>query len=320
MSLAPGQRRTPATAPTPPASAVSSWSALNPADDDLDDHPPPPPPAPKARRRKPPAAPPATASVPTAPPARPRLAPRPAGPSVARTEQTGRPRVDWKAYDAQVYDAPPEWVLYRCWTRVPLDRRWYVRAIARVLILLTGRLHYLLWVGISMRAGIARATEHLADKPWRRLIHKFEIDPDAGDAGPPGARYFTTGAAAQAYETARIKAEHPKFNTRDNDRAYNPNATHLTKRIKAQHVADRQQQAGKLALGWLAVAAACTGLLWPDTMPADLSARMEVGFEAIMSGVAGAAAVMMAARIGRLAILGAQPTTARRNRILRRGR
>lgn len=327
MSPTPAPRRAPAEARPAPAPAVSRWSVANPVDDDLEDDPHPPAPAPRARPATKNPRPAAAAGQPVRPAGtnRPR-APRPASGGATsvigapRTAETGKPRVDWRTYDAQVYDSPPEWVLYRCWTRVPLDRRWYVRLLARVLIFLIGRRHGLLWIGISVRAGIARATEHLADKPWRRLIHVFEIDPDAGDAGPPGARYFTTEKAAEAYETARIKAERPMKNTRDNDRAYNPNATHLTKRIKAHHLADWHQQAGQLAIAWLAAAALCTWWLWPETMPAGFTARADAVFGALVAGVAAGACVLMFARILRLAIIGAQPTTAQRRRIVTRGR
>lgn len=285
---------------TPPrrrAPAVSAgWAASNPVDDD-----PPTPPA--AARRK-------TTPAPRAP-GRTTMVHTDDRAPAARADLTGKPRVDWAAYDAQIYDTAPEWVLYRCWTRVPLDRRWYVRVLARMLILITGRVHSLLWIGISMRAGIARATEHLADKGWRRLIHVFEIDPDAGDAGLPGARYFTTERAAELYENARIAAECPRFNTAGNERAYNPGATHLTKRIKSRHLADWHRQAGLLAMAWLAAAAGCTWLLWPADVQGVTGA-----VSAVVTGIGAAAALLMFGRILRLAIKGAQPTSAQRARII----
>jgi hypothetical protein len=244
----------------------------------------------------------------------------PVGLGAPRTEQTGKPRVNWAAYDAQLYDGPPEWVLYRCWTRTPIDGRWWVRAWQHLLAFLLGRRCQLLWIGISMRSGIARATEHLADKHWRRKLLIFEIDPDAGDHGPAGARYFTTERAAELYEEARIAAECPRYNQRGNERATNPGATHLTKRIQTRHRADWQQQAGMLALAWIAVSAGCAWLLWPAAVPdatgfTAAASRAQTG---ITSGIAFGAVLMMSWRILRLAVRGAQPTTGQKAKIAKR--
>lgn len=273
-----------------PSTVPSGWSAANPVDQ--------PTPAPSATTsRRPPAARPA-ASRPAAPPV---------GLGAKRTAETGRPRVDWQAYDAQIYDGPPEWVLYRCWTRVVIDGRWWVRAWQHLVAFVLGRRHRLLWIGISMRAGIARATEHLADKGWRRMIHVFEIDPDVA---------FDSEAAAEAYENARIAAERPRFNKRGNDAAYNPGATHLTPRFHTRHRADWQQQASLLALAWVAVSAVFTWLLWPADAAGAAGAAGAV--RAVMAGVATAAVLMMFWRIIRLAVRGAQPTTGQKARIARR--
>lgn len=310
MTPRPAPRRSTPTARPAPQPAASRWSAANPVDDLVDE---PDPPAPRAR----------TAPAPNRPRA-PRPAPGGAPPTVglgaARTDRTGKPRVDWPAYDAQIYDTEPEWVLYRAWTRLPVDGRWWARWWQHLLAYLLGPTCRLLWVGISMRAGIARATEHLADKSWRRLIHTFEIDPHAGDAGPPGARYFTTERAAELYEDGRIAAECPQFNTRGNDRAYNPAATHLTKRIQTRHRADWQQQAGALALVWLVVSLVFAVLLWPEVDPAATgfagwADRVATGSA---TGIGAGAVAMMVWRIGRLAIVGAQPTTAQKARLARR--
>lgn len=317
------ERRVPQRAPLRPAgrpaAAPSSWSASNPVDPD-DDEPPTVPiaPAVPAARSSPtrvarPAARPANAprtattrpaSTKTTTPAAAAPRPAPVGAGAPRTEQTGKPRVDWAEYDAQVYDGPPEWVLYRCWTRLVIDGRWWVRLWQHVLAFLLGRRHQLLWVGISMRSGIARATEHLADKSWRRLIHVFEIDPDVT---------FATERDAELYEDGRIAAECPRFNKKGNDRAYNPGATHLQKRFHTRHRADWQQQAGLLALAWVAVSCAMTWLLWP----ADADG-FGGGFAAVLNGVATAAAAMMFWRIIRLAVRGAQPTTGQKARLARR--
>jgi hypothetical protein len=337
MSPTPGPRRGPTTTgaaaaappagpPAAPPSAVPlGWSAANPVDDDDSTAPlvtfldqaaaaaataTPPAPRKAAAGRAAPARP--------APPGRPAAATGPApsspptvGVGAPRTEQTGKPRVDWKAYDAQVYDTEPEWVLYRCWTRVPIDGRWWVRWGEHVLAFILGRRHQLLWIGISVRAGIARATEHLADKNWRRLIHVFEIDPDVS---------FATERDAELYEDARIAAECPRFNTRGNDRAYNPGAVHLTKRFHTRHRADQQHQAGQLALVWFVLTAVFAWLLHPEAAPGEAGFLAAAGraFTGIMYGVAAGAVAMNFWRIIRLAVRGHQPTTMQKARIAKR--
>jgi hypothetical protein len=313
MSPTPAPRsgpRTPATAGAPMV-VPAGWAAANPVDDG-EPVTEPVPAAPAARRRPPATG--AAARTAEGRPAttRPSSAPAPAvGVGAPRTDQTGKPRVDWKAYDAQVYDTAPEWVLYRCWTRVPIDGRWWARWWQHFAAFFIGYRYQLLWIGISVRAGIARATEHLADKSWRRMIHRWEIDPDVS---------FATEREAELYEDGRIAAECPRFNTRGNDRAYNPGAVHLTKRFHAQHRADQRQQAGQLALGWFALAALFTWLLYPDAAPGESGFIAGVGrlFTGIMYGVAGGAVAMTFWRIAALAIRGQQPTTAQKARLARR--
>lgn len=303
MPPMPGPRRGPRRpAPTPAPPAVdapppgpSHWSAANPADD-------------------------VTIPIPPAPAVRPSTRTPKVGLGAPRTAQTGKPRVDWAAYDAQIYAEAPQWVLYRAWTRLPCDGRWWIRWWQLLLVTLLGPWCRLLWIGISMRSAIARATEHLADKGWRRLIHVFEIDPDAGDAGPPGARYFTTERAARLYEDARIAAECPMKNDQGNERAYNPGAQHLTKRILPRHVADWRRQAATIALRWLLVSAVCTWLLWPAADPAvaGFTATADRWLSGMVSGVAAGAVAMLVGRILLLAVAGAQPTTAQKARIAAR--
>jgi hypothetical protein len=334
MSPTPGPRRGPTTAgpspagqsAAPPSAVPAGWSARNPVDDDdataplvtfLDQAATAAAAAPAPRKA-------AAARTPADRPAGGRPAPRPAaatgpapsspptvGVGAPRTEQTGKPRVDWKAYDEQVYDTPPEWVLYRCWTRVPIDGRWWVRAWEHVLAFVLGRRHQLLWIGISVRAGIARATEHLADKNWRRLIHVFEIDPDVS---------FGTEREAELYEDARIAAECPRFNTRGNDRAYNPGAVHLTRRFHTRHRADQQHQAGQLALVWVVLASLFAWLLAPEAGPGETGFLAAAGrfFTAVMYGIAAGAVAMTFWRIINLAVRGHQPTTMQKARIARR--
>jgi hypothetical protein len=320
MSPTPQPRR----GPVQPAVAVAptavppGWSAAHPVDDgDPATEPFPVAAGPPGRQR-------AAAAAPTGRPVTtrpPQVKPAPApstGLGAPRTATTGTPRVDWAAYDAQVYDRPPEWVLYRCWTRVPIDGRWWVRWRERAIAFVLGRRHRLLWIGISMRAGIARATEHLADKEWRRLIHVFEIDPDAGDAGEAGARYFTTEAAAELYEDGRIAAECPRFNRRGNDRAYNPGAVHLERRFHNRHRADQRHQAGQLALAWFALTVLFAFLLYPDAGEPGFTAAAGRFFTAVLHGVCAGAVAMTFGRIIRLAVRGEQPTTGQKARLAAR--
>jgi hypothetical protein len=286
--------------PPGPRGVSAGWSAT--ADAAADDDPAPAAAPPRARTSPP--------RPSTRQPRRPAAAAEaPVGYGAPRTAQTGKPRVDWQAYDTHAYATAPEWILYRLWTTVPIDGRWYARAWEHLLAFLFGRRMMLLWVGISMRAAIARWTEHLADKDWRRLIHMMEIDPSV---------VFDTEKAAEAYEAARIAAECPRYNRKGNDRAYNPGAIHLTKRVKAQHLADWHHQAGRMAAGWALVAAVCAWMFWPDTMPADMGARAGLALDAVVAGIGAGAALLMFGRIMRLAIMGAQPTTAQRNRIRNR--
>lgn len=306
MTSSSEQQPPPAPPPRRAHAVPAGWAAANPADDD---EPAPEPPitavtaratprprgGPRPADSRPPTASPSYPTV--APPASPRRA-RPAGPDL-----TGKPRVDWTAYDAQAaidHATDPVWVLYRAWTTVPVDGRWWVRAGEHVLAWLLGPRRRLLWIGISMRAGIARAAEHLADKHWRRQIHVFEVDQ---------AVTFATEADAEAYEEQRIRAECPVYNTMHNDRAHNPGAVHRTKRIQAHHVADWRSQAAVLALTWVAVTAVCTWLLMPDH-PGFAAAGRAIGAAVML-----AATLLQALRIAALFARGHRLTTAQRNRI-----
>ena len=269
-------------------SVPAGWAHQNPVDDAPIPRLPNPP-APRSHPR------PRTEAAPgTTVPHRHRRAP---------DDLTGKPRVDWTAYDdqaAQDYANDPVWVLYRCWTTVPVDGRWWVRAWQHLEDFLLGPQRRLLWVGISMRAMIARGVEHLADKHWRRQIHIIEVDQTIT---------FGSKADAEAYEEERIRAECPVYNTDHNERALNPGAVHRTKRIKPHHVADWHAQAGLLALGWVALAALMTWVTLPDN-PGFIGTLQAVG-----GGFMLAAVILQAFRIGGLFLRGNQLTTAQRQRI-----
>ncbi|GLY08192.1 hypothetical protein [Actinoplanes sp. NBRC 101535] len=189
------------------------------------------------------------------------------------------------------------YLLYRAWSRQPVDGRWWIRVWQHVLAFVLGGRCWLAYLGITSRAGIVRAAEHLATKHWRREIHIFEIDPHA---------VFPTKTEAETYEAQRIVAECPRYNKQWNERSRNPGAVHRTRRILPRHIADWRRQALLLTTRWILLTILLTWWCWdgPGTTG-----------HALATGTGLAAAVQLATRILHLAIRGEQPTSAQRRRI-----
>lgn len=219
-----------------------------------------------------------------------------ATPAARPTRQPSGAWYDTEQYSRVMPDEPElGYELYRLWglaetvhTGARLQVLWS-RARDAIAAWLFGPVYVLIYVGITSRASLVRWLEHIAQQPWHREISTCERDESVR---------FPTLAAAEEYEDWRIKVECPKHNRKGNERALNPGAVHLSKRILPRHVAMWRRAAALLLLCWLFLAAARVYL-------ASLAGGVSAALDAVPDALPDAAAVIVAAQVLRLLCNGA---------------